>query len=125
MTYFLLLGSLFFSAVIYSQASELEGQWKPNSVQTESGIMTPQAKEYFLTITGNSLSCNLGVNTCKGAFTLNDNALAIDQVVCTFVCGDGRSDPISKVIHYEGTYDLRQTLLIITTAATKLFLERR
>jgi hypothetical protein len=65
MTYFLLLGSLFFSAILCSQASEPEGQWKLNSVQTESGILTPQAKEYFLMVSSDSLSYNLDINTYR------------------------------------------------------------
>lgn len=124
MKFFIIIITFFLSTCSYSQESEIDGQWKLKSVETKSGILTPEQKDYFLTIIADSLSYNLEVNKCWTTFTLHDDRISYDGLACTELCCDGRNDSISNFIIYNGLYELKQNQLIITTNDSKLFLKR-
>ena len=125
MKHILIIGALIASLGLYSQESELIGEWKLQKVDAEMGSVYPIKKDYLLTLTSDEFSYNLEVNTCKGTYTIQDDQLIYTEARLTFACCDGREDPIAKFIRYQGTYVLFQDQLIITNDKGRtLYLER-
>jgi hypothetical protein len=119
-----IISLLLLSTGLYSQTSEIVGQWKLERVETEYGNLTPVEKDYFLTISSDKLNYNLEVNDCHGSYILDEMRIINKDVWCTFTCCDGRLESIWKYIKYEGGYELNGNQLIITTEDARLFLER-
>jgi hypothetical protein len=125
MKHILIFGAFIASLGLYSQESELIGEWLLVKADTEMGSVYPIKKDYLLTLTSEEFNYNLEVNTCKGTYTVKDDQLIYTEARMTFACCDGREDPIAKLIRYQGTYVLYQDQLIITNdKGTTLYLER-
>ena len=106
------------------QENEIYGRWQLIKIELNSQMMQPKQIDYYLTLTENSVSYNLDVNTC-GAYdlTLINNRINYGGG-CTKICCDSSYDEIAKYIDYRGDYKVEKNELIISTDSTKIFLHR-
>ena len=117
--------SLFLIGQTENQESEIYGQWKLIKIETQNEVLIPEFADYFLQVTTEKISYNKDVNNCQSMkLTIINHRIDIEGIMCTEICCDGRIDSISNYIHYSGTYEINENQLIITTADSKLFLER-
>lgn len=99
--------------------SKLNGKWKLEKVQRVEEVLIPEKKPYYLTFSNDLISYNLEVNKCQTRdFTITDSLISMGYSACTRVCCDGRDDPISNYIDYNGSYTIIDTTLIITNKET-------
>ncbi|HET6243855.1 MAG: hypothetical protein H0V01_11515 [Bacteroidetes bacterium] len=119
---------LFFFFFTFGQNpnSNLIGKWKLLNIETEEKTIYPQKKDYYLTITKNSLNYNLEINGCGTEdFVISSDEIFLDFPLCTKICCDGRYDEISNYINYNGKYELQDSLLTIFNNKNKIFLKKQ
>jgi hypothetical protein len=118
--------TLLFAGQPENQKAEIYGHWKLIKIEIENEVLTPELIDYYLTVTTEKLSYNLDVNKCQSIeFSTAENRLEVKNIMRTEICCDGKIDSISNFIHYNGIYEISENQLIITSADSKLFLERQ
>ena len=125
MKLFIVFITLLFTSQTENGNTDIYGRWKLIKIETSNEVLIPKLGDYTVFITNEKLSYNLEFNKCESMeLSINANRINMEGIMCTEICCDGRSDSISNFINYNGTYEIVQNQLIITTTDSKLFLVR-
>jgi hypothetical protein len=105
--------------------SNLNGKWKLEKVKRIEEVLIPEKRAYHITFSDDLISYNLEVNQCQVRnFTITDSLISLGSSACTKVCCDGRNEPISNYINYNGSYTILDTTLIITNKESIFYFTR-
>jgi hypothetical protein len=102
------------------------GHWKLEKIVRKDTVLTPSKRSYKLNITQDNIFYNLEVNSCQTrAFSITDSVINMKRALCTKACCDGRNEIISNHIDYNGSYQIIDSILIITTKDGSLYLQNQ
>jgi len=111
---------------------KLIGNWKLEKVETNGKTILPtnhytRFKDYSLAISATAVSYNFDINVCDRTITsIDDNKIKLSEIYRgSSFCYNGRFDSIVHYIDYTGTYEVHDSLLIITNNKGKHYLIRQ
>ncbi|HET6243853.1 MAG: hypothetical protein H0V01_10410 [Bacteroidetes bacterium] len=105
--------------------TNLIGKWKVIKVESQEETIYPQKRNYYLSLSENSINYNLEVNNCGTEdFVINSDEILLGDVYCTEICCDGRHDEISNYLIYSGKYELKDSTLTIFNNKGIIFLNK-
>lgn len=102
------------------------GHWKLEKIVRKDTLLIPSRISYKLNITKNMIFYNLEVNSCQTReFSITDSLINWKPGACTKICCDGKNEVISNYINYNGSYQIIDDTLIITSKDSILYLKKQ
>jgi hypothetical protein len=102
------------------------GHWKLEKIVRKDTLLTPTKISYKLNITKGMIFYNLEVNSCQTRdFSITDSLINWKPGACSKICCDGKDEAISNYINYNGSYQIIDDTLIITSKDSRLYLKKQ
>ena len=103
--------------------TELFGKWKLEKIESHGKTITPEKTSYFLNISEKSIKYNTPINTCwSDSFFVDKKSIELYDTRCTEIAE--QIDSINKNLNYSGTYELKDSNLIIVSSKGTLYLKK-
>ncbi len=122
---FLIISCIILFSFTQNFEEKLHGKWQLRQIEIAGQFITPSKAKYFIEFSPGNLKYNLAINHCLcNDLKIDSKNISCRDITTSLICCNQREDSLSKFIDYRGSYEIKDSLLVITNVKGIFYLSK-